>query len=152
VGDLPDFCNHKPSANRAYAFSTRKPLFPFGFGLSYTAFRFENMRVETSQIVSGGTAKVSVDIANIGSREGDEVPQLYVHQRVASVHSAGHAVERIPAGHAVDRHRVVEPGVFDLMVGPSSDQTSSVALTVVGAHGESGKPLPPPATAGSESD
>ncbi|HUD67394.1 MAG TPA: fibronectin type III-like domain-contianing protein [Candidatus Sulfotelmatobacter sp.] len=43
------------------------------------------MRVETSQIVSGGTAKVSVDIANIGSREGDEVPQLYVHQRVASV-------------------------------------------------------------------
>ena len=51
----------------------------------------------------------------------------------------------------VDMHRVVEPGVFDLMVGPSSDQTSTVALTVVGPHGETGKPLPPPPPAGSES-
>ena len=173
VGDLPDFYNHKPSANRTYAFSTRKPLFPFGFGLSYTTFGFENMRVEPSQIVSGGTAKVRVDIANIGSREGDEVPQLYVHQRVASVtrpvmQLKGFQRVTLKPGEKktiefsitpdmlsmlnVDMHRVVEPGVFDLMVGPSSDQTSSVALTVVGPHGESGKPLPPPPTAGSESD
>jgi beta-glucosidase len=173
VGDLPDFYNHKPSANRTYAFSTRKPLFPFGFGLSYTTFRFENMRVEPSQIVSGGTAKVRVDIANIGSRAGDEVPQLYVHQRVASVtrpvmQLKGFQRVTLKPGEKktiefsitpdmlsmlnVDMHRVVEPGVFDLMVGPSSDQTSSVALTVVGPHGESGKPLPPPPTAGSESD
>jgi hypothetical protein len=47
---------------------------------------------------------------------------------------------------------VVEPGVFDLMVGPSSDQISSVALTVVGPHGESGEPLPAPPTASSASD
>jgi beta-glucosidase len=52
----------------------------------------------------------------------------------------------------VDMHRVVEPGVFDLMIGPSSDQTSSVALTVIGARGETGKPLAPPPPAGSESD
>jgi beta-glucosidase len=173
VGDLPDFYNHKPSANRTYAFSTRKPLFPFGFGLSYTTFRFENVRVEPAQIVSGGTAKVSVDITNTGSREGDEVPQLYVHQRVASVtrpvlQLKGFQRVTLKPGEKktiefsitpdmlsmlnVDMHRVVEPGVVDLMVGPSSDQTNSVALTVIGAHGENGKPLAPPRPTGSESD
>ena len=173
VGDLPDFYNHKPSANRTYAFSTRKPLFPFGFGLSYTTFQFENVRVEPSQIVSGGTAKISVDITNTGSREGDEVPQLYAHQRVASVtrpvmQLKGFQRVTLKPGEKktiefnitldmlsmlnVDMNRVVEPGVFDLMVGPSSDETTSVALTVVGPHGENGKPLPPPPLAASESD
>src|ERR1700688_876699 len=54
VGDLPDFYNHKPSANRSYAFSTREPLFPFGYGLSYTKFKFENLHVEPAQIQTGG--------------------------------------------------------------------------------------------------
>jgi beta-glucosidase len=165
VGDLPDFYNHKPSANRTYAFSTRKPLFPFGYGLSYTTFRFDNVRVEPAQIVSGGTAKVSVDVTNTGSREGDEVPELYVHQRVASVtqpimQMRGFQRVTLKPGEKktvefnitpdmlsmlnVDMNRVVEPGVFDLMVGPSSDQTSSVALTVIGPHGETGQPMPHP--------
>jgi beta-glucosidase len=171
VGDLPDFYNHKPSANRTYAFSTRKPLFPFGYGLSYTTFRFENLRVEPQQIVAGGTAKVSVDVTNTGAREGDEVAQLYVRQRIASITQPvmqlrgfqritlrpgeRRTVEFTITPHVlsmlnVDMHRVVEPGVFDLMVGPSSDQTSTVALTVIGPHGETGKPLPQP-PAGSES-
>jgi beta-glucosidase len=165
VGDLPDFYNHKPSANRTYAFSTRKLLFPFGYGLSYTTFRFENLRVEPSQIVAGGTAKVSVDVTNTGWREGDEVPQLYIHQRVASItrpvmQLRGFQRITLKPGEKktvefsitpdalamlnVDLHRVVEPGVFDLMVGPSSDQTSAVALTVTGPHGETGQPLSPP--------
>jgi hypothetical protein len=71
VGDLPAFYNHKPSANRTYAFSTRKPLYAFGHGLSYTTFRFVNLRVEPRQIALGGTARVSVDVTNAGSREGD---------------------------------------------------------------------------------
>jgi beta-glucosidase len=172
VGDLPDFYNHKPSANRTYAFSTRKPLFPFGYGLSYTTFKFDNLRVEPAQIVSEGTAKVSVDITNSGSREGDEVPQLYIHQRIASITQPVmqlRGFQRIalkpgekktveftvtPAMLSmlnIDMHRVVEPGVFDLMVGPSSDQTNTVALTVIGPHGETGKPFLPPAPEGSES-
>jgi len=172
VGDLPDFYNHKPSANRTYAFSTRKPLYPFGYGLSYTTFKFDNLRVEPAQIVSGGTAKVSVDVTNSGSREGDEVPQLYVHQRVAEVTQPvmqlkGFQRITLKAGEKktveftitpdmlsmlnIDMNRVVEPGAFDVMVGPSSDQTSMVPLTVLGPHGETGKPLPPPAPAGSES-
>jgi beta-glucosidase len=172
VGDLPDFYNHKPSANRTYAFSTRKPLFPFGYGLSYTTFKFDNLRVEPTQIISGATAKVSVDVTNSGSREGDEVPQLYIHQRVAEVTQpvmqlrgfqritlkpgAKKTVEftitpEMLSMLNIEMHRVVEPGVFDVMVGPSSDQTNSVPLTVLGPHGETGKPPSPPPPAGSES-
>ena len=163
VGDLPDFYNHKPSDNRSYEFSTRKPLFPFGYGLSYTTFRFENLRVEPENIVSGGIARASVDVTNTGSRAGDEVPQLYVHQQVASVtrpvmQLKGFQRITLQPGEKktveftitpdmltllnADMNRVVEPGIFDLMVGPSSDQTSTVALTVIGPHGETGQPLP----------
>src|SRR5262252_60607 len=172
VGDLPDYYNHKPSANRSYAFSTRKPLYAFGYGLSYTTFRFDNLRVEPAQIISGGTARVRVDVTNSGSREGDEVPQLYIHQRVAEVvqpvmQLRGFQRITLKPGEKktveftvtpdmlsmlnIDMHRVVEPGVFDVMVGPSSDQTSLIALTVLGSKGETGKALPPPPPAGSES-
>jgi beta-glucosidase len=172
VGDLPDFYNHKPSANRSYAFSARQPLFPFGYGLSYTTFKFENLRVEPRQIGVGGTAKVSVDIANTGAREGDEIPQMYIHQKIASVTRPVmqlQGFQRItlkpgekktveftvtPDSLAMlnaDMHKVVEPGIFEVMVGPSSDQTATVPLAVVGAYGETGiAPLPPP-PAGSES-
>jgi beta-glucosidase len=155
VGDLPDFYNHKPSANRTYAFSTRKPLYPFGYGLSYTTFHFENLRLEPSQIGVGGTAKASVDITNTGSREGDEVPQLYIHQKIASVtrpvmQLKGFQRITLKPGEKktveftitpemlsmlnVDMHMVVEPGVFEIMVGPSSDQTNTVPLSVVDAR------------------
>lgn len=174
VGDLPDFYNHKPSDNRTYAFSTRKPLFPFGFGLSYTTFSFDNLRVEPAQIVNGGTAKVSVDVANTGSREGDEVPQLYVHQKIASVTRPVMLLKGFQRIHLnpgekktveftitpdslsmlnVDMHKVVEPGVFELMVGPSSADTKTVLLHVVGPYGETGiAPLPPAPPASSMPD
>ena len=152
VGDLPDYYNHKPSMNRTYAFSTRRPLFPFGFGLSYTTFRFENLRVDPAQIQQHGSATVSVDVVNTGTRWGDEVAQLYIHQHVASVTRPVMELEgfqriTLQPGErkAVkftlnpdqlsmldsDMHRVVEAGVFDVMVGPNSGETSSVALTVV---------------------
>jgi beta-glucosidase len=172
VGDLPDFYNHKPSANRTYAFSTRQPLFPFGYGLSYTSFHFDNLKVEPAQIESAGTAKVSVDVTNTGSREGDEVPQLYIHQKVASVTRPVmqlKAFQRITLKPGekktvefaitpdmltmlnVDMHPVVEPGEFDLMVGSSSAQTNTVTLAVGGASGGPNKVQGPPPPAGSES-
>ena len=171
VGALPDFYNHKPSDDRSYEFSTRQPLFAFGSGLSYTTFKFENLGVEPAKILPAGTARLHVDVTNAGAREGDEVPQLYIHPRVSSVTQPVMQLkgfERITLKPGekktveftitpdmlsilnVDMHRVVEPGVFDLMVGPSSDSTSTVKLTVTGAQGETGRPAPPPPPAGSE--
>ena len=161
VGALPDFYNHKPTDDRTYAFSTRKPLYPFGYGLSYTTFKFENLRVEPAQIEIGGVAKARVDVTNTGSREGDEVPQLYLHQRVASVTQPVMQLkgfERITLKPGekrtveftinsgmlsilnTDMHRVVEPGIFDVMVGPSSADTKKVALKVVDLNGQAGTP------------
>jgi beta-glucosidase len=85
VGDLPDFYSHRPSDNRSYEFSTRQPLFACGYGLSYATFSFDNLRAEPKQILSGGTAKVSFDVTNTGQREGDEVPQLYIRQKITDV-------------------------------------------------------------------
>jgi beta-glucosidase len=165
VGDLPDFYNHKPSDDRSYAFSTREPLFPFGYGLSYTTFKFSNVRVVPDHIQTGGNATVSVDVTNTGDRAGDEVPQMYVHQEVASVTRPVELLrgfQRItlkpgetrtvsfPLGPYdlsllnADMHRVVEPGTFDIMVGPSSAETTTVHLEV-GSPGAMPKPpLPPP--------
>jgi beta-glucosidase len=152
VGQLPDFYNHKPSRNRSYLFDSREPLFPFGYGLSYTLFHFDNVRVEPKSIRAGGSAKVSVDITNTGNRVGDEVAQLYIHQRVASItrpvlQLRGFKRVNLEPGQKVtvdftltpedlslidvNMNRVVEPGTFDLMVGASSAETTSVALEVV---------------------
>jgi beta-glucosidase len=164
VGDLPDFYNHKPSDNRSYAFSTRQPLFPFGFGLSYTTFKFDNLHVEPSQIQPGGTARVTVDVSNTGDRQGDEVAQMYVHQRVASVTRPVMALkgfQRIALNPGekrtvkftitpdalsllgADMHKVVEPGAFEIMVGPSSAETKTVMLTVLGGEGQAMQSVAP---------
>ncbi len=173
VGALPDFYDHKPSDDRSYEFSTRQPLFVFGSGLSYTTFTFDNLRMEPQQILTGGTAKVSVDVTNTGSREGDEVAELYLHQRVASVTQpvmklTGFKRVTLKPGEKrtvefavtpemlriwdINMQRVVEPGVFELMVGPSSDHTTAVKLTVSSVNGGTGKPVSmAPVPAGSES-
>ncbi len=165
--------NHKPSANRSYAFSTREALFPFGYGLSYTTFKFENLRVDPPHIERGGSATVTVDVTNTGSRAGDEVPQLYIHQEVASVtvpvkELRGFQRVTLKPGEKrtvefvitpdslamlnVDMHKVVEPGAFEIMVGADSEHTSTaLMLNVVGPYGETGiPPLPPLPPAGSE--
>jgi beta-glucosidase len=152
VGQLPDFYDHKPSRNRSYLFTRREPLFPFGYGLSYTQFHFDNVRVEPKTVRTGGNAKVSVDISNTGDRSGDEVAQLYIHQRVASItrpvkQLRGFKRVSLQPGQKVtvdfmltpedlslidvNMNRVVEPGTFDLMVGANSAETTSIPLEVI---------------------
>ncbi len=151
VGEIPVYYNHKPSRNRAYLFSGLKPLFPFGWGLSYTTFKFENLRLEPASIGTAGSTTASVDVTNTGSREGDEVVQLYIHQRVASVTRPVkelRAFERLRLKPGEKRtvqfkigprdlelldqymRPVVEPGTFEIMVGPNSVDTSTALLEV----------------------
>src|SRR4030095_2443209 len=85
VGQLPVDYNHKPTARRGYLFDTTKPLYPFGFGLSYTTFEISPPRVVTPVIAAGQPAQIQVDVANTGSHAGDEVVQLYVRDDEASV-------------------------------------------------------------------
>jgi beta-glucosidase len=152
VGQLPIFYNHKPTARRGYLFGTTEPLWPFGYGLSYTTFDYENLKVDRAEIGPSEIATVSVDVVNTGDRTGDEVVQLYVRDLVSSVTRPVKELkgfERVtlepgerktvtfPVGPEQLRfynramERVVEPGEFELMVGGSSVDLESISLTVV---------------------
>lgn len=98
VGHVPIFYDHKPSAKgyyhkpgtpenpgRDYVFSSTEPLFPFGFGLSYTSFEYANMQISKTRFNDNDDLEVRVDIKNVGSRAGKEVVQLYITDEVSSV-------------------------------------------------------------------
>ena len=75
AGHIPVFYNHKPTARRGYLFDDVTPLYPFGFGLSYTTFTIDNVRLDKKKIKNGATARVSADVTNTGDRPGSEVVQ-----------------------------------------------------------------------------
>jgi beta-glucosidase len=85
TGQLPDFYNSDPSRIHKYVDDDGAPLYPFGFGLSYTTFRYDHIAVQTPEPGSKAAIEVSVDVTNTGGREGDEVAQLYVRENVSSV-------------------------------------------------------------------
>ena len=94
VGQIPIYYNHKNtgrpfSADNKYTSKyldiPNTPLYPFGFGLSYTKFELGNLQLDKLQILPTGNVKVSVDVTNTGKRAGDEVVQLYIHDVAASV-------------------------------------------------------------------
>src|SRR5580658_7803680 len=142
VGQLPLFYNQKVSAHRGYVFSSKEPLFAFGYGLSYTTFAIGAPQLSAPRIRAGQPLTVSVEVRNTGARAGDEVVQLYVHETVASVTQP---VKQLKAFRRVtlapgqsttvrftlertafdlwDEHmkRVIEPGSFEIMVGDSSE-------------------------------
>jgi len=77
--------SHAPNdAGKRYFDEESTPLFPFGFGLSYSTFTFDNLKLDRATIAAADTVHVSVDVKNTGSREADEVVQLYLHQRYGS--------------------------------------------------------------------
>lgn len=90
VGQVPIYYAHRPSAMRSfpygpYADESNEPLFPFGFGLSYTTFAFENLTVTPERVATDGTVQVALDVVNTGDRFGKEVVQLYTRTDGASV-------------------------------------------------------------------
>ncbi|HVU29437.1 MAG TPA: fibronectin type III-like domain-contianing protein, partial [Sphingomicrobium sp.] len=153
-GQLPMFYDHKPTSRRGYLFDTTAPLYPFGFGLSYTRFEISAPRVLTPAIAADQHAKIAVDVANIGGRAGDEVVQLYVHDDEASVTRPVIALKRFqrvtlqpgerrtisfelaPEDLALwnaEMKRVVEPGTFTISAGPNSVELKSAKLEVRGS-------------------
>lgn len=152
TGQLPVFYDAKPSARRGYLFDTTAPLFPFGFGLSYTKFEIGAPRLSSAKIGIAGTVTVSVDIANVGARAGDEVVQLYVRDQVSSVarpilELKGFERVTLAPGERrtvqftlgpdafrffdITMREVVEPGLFDISVGADSTRLKTVILEIV---------------------
>ena len=85
VGHLPVFYNHKPSARRGYLFDDVSPLFAFGFGMSYTTFRIDDVRLSKRSIKRDGSCQVTAKVTNTGGRTGSEVVQMYIRDKVSSV-------------------------------------------------------------------
>jgi beta-glucosidase len=152
TGQLPDYYYQKPSAKREYLGSTTKPLYPFGWGLSYSTFRYANLRLSPETIGPQGKTTVSVDVTNTGKTRGDEVVQLYIRDEVSSVtrpvkELRGFQRITLSPGETKtvelslgpgelsflnrEMHRVVELGTFSIMVGGNSDELVKTKLTVV---------------------
>ncbi len=154
AGHLPVFYNYKPSARRGYLFDDVTPLYPFGFGLSYTRFKFENLRLKKKRIKVGESTTVQVDVTNAGKREGAEVVQMYIRDRVSSVtrpikELKGFRKILLAPGETqtitlditpeslsfydIEMEYRVEPGEFEIQVGNSSRDADlqKVILTVV---------------------
>ena len=136
AGQLPPFTDYS-TEGRTYRFFHGEPLFPFGFGLSYTSFAYRNLKLPKTLSV-GSDAEVSVEVENTGQRAGEEVVQLYLNrmgdrpadpirtldgfQRI-SLNPGEHKTVRFPlltrqfAGVASDGRRVIEPGAYKITVG-----------------------------------
>ena len=153
AGHLPAFYNYKPSARRGYLFDDVSPLYAFGYGLSYTTFAIENVRLARKKINRDGSTRVLADVTNTGKRDGAEVVQMYIRDLVSSVTrpikelKGFQKVELQPgetktvafditpeslAFYDVNMKRVVEPGEFEIMIGNSSRDSDlqKVILTV----------------------
>jgi beta-glucosidase len=163
VGQLPLYYNHKNTGRphgeydayrkfvSCYIDEVNGPLYPFGYGLSYTSFEYSEPRLSASEMPMAGSVDVTVKVSNVGSRDGDETVQLYIHDIYATStrpvkELRGFKKVHIPAGQSVDvtftltaealkyyNHEleyVCEPGDFDIMVGPNSRDLKSALLTV----------------------
>jgi beta-glucosidase len=142
VGQQPVFYSQvRGQHGQRYADLTQEPLFPFGHGLSYTEYRYSNLRLASATLAQGQSALVSVDVENVGPRAGDEIVQVYVSDLVTSATWVDKALKGFARVHLVPGQKqtvqvelpwesfqivnaegrsVVEPGEFEILVGSSS--------------------------------
>jgi len=152
VGQIPCYYNKKPSQIvYDYAFADSSPLYPFGFGLSYTTFEYRNLKVARASIAHDQDTEVTVEVSNTGDVSGDEVVQMYIRDMVSSVtrpvrELKGFKRITLEPGETktvtlsitpeklqfydIDMERVVEAGEFEIMVGTNSLDYQSVILNV----------------------
>lgn len=151
--ELPDYYYGKPSARvRPYNLAVSGPLYPFGFGLSYTNYEYSNLKISKPTMAANESVTVTVDVKNTGKVAGEEIVQLYIRDRVSSVTRPVKELKdfkriALKSGenkqvsfnitpdklmfYDLNMKEVVEPGYFDIMVGPSSVKNDSVQLEVV---------------------
>ncbi|MAU12804.1 MAG: beta-glucosidase [Anaerolineaceae bacterium] len=146
VGQIPIFYGHKPSGGRSmwkidYVETSVKPLYPFGYGLSYTTFEYGNLQIAAEGAQAGSTVTVQADVTNTGSVAGDEIVQLYTQTTRANVtrplkELKGFKRVSLEPGETktvtfevsvnqfayydIDMRYIVTPGAIKVMVGPSS--------------------------------
>jgi beta-glucosidase len=143
VTDLPPMDHYDIKENRTYQYFSGTPLYPFGYGLSYTAFEYSNLTKSTGYLHPDDSLTVSVTVKNRGLIAGDEVPQFYIHhhssqikrpikelkgfQRISLQSGESKTVtftvkhEDLAWYDEVSRYFLVDDGVLELMVGSSSD-------------------------------
>ncbi len=153
AGHIPAYYNYKPSSRRGYNLGFDvTPLFPFGYGLSYTTFQYSNLKLSSSAMKTNGRVTVSVDVRNTGNRKGAEVVQMYIRDDYSSVtrpvkELKGFKKIWLDPGQSqtvtftiapellsfYDKNMkwIIEPGDFTIMVGTSSDKTESIKLNVI---------------------
>ncbi len=152
VGQQPIYYNQvRGQHGTRYADLTQEPLFPFGHGLSYTSYRYSNLRLASPTLARGQAATVSVDVENVGPRAGDEIVEVYVSDVVTSVTWVTKALKGFARVHLAPGEKktvsvtlpweafqlvdaegrsVVEPGDFDILVGPSSRDRDLLKTTL----------------------
>lgn len=151
VGHIPCYYNHKPFDRRGYLHDEISPLYPFGYGLSYTTFALEQAQLNKTTIKSGENVKVSINVSNTGKVMGDEVVQLYIRDQVSSKTrpvkelKAFERVSLLPGAQktvtfelspddfafwTINKRFEVETGHFTIMVGNSSANLQSLELEI----------------------
>jgi beta-glucosidase len=160
AGQEPLYYNHNltqmpendPQFTSRYWDISSKPLYPFGYGLSYTTFRFDSLHLSKTKMKAGDSVAVSVNVTNTGSVAGDAVAQLYIHQRSGSASRPVRQLEgfrrvTLKPGETTTLHFTmgrnelqfwspqvkrwaVEPSVFDVWAGESSTADLHAELTV----------------------
>jgi beta-glucosidase len=150
IDDIPPHAEQLSVGNTSFHLDVwYRPLFSFGFGLSYTEFRYEKLHLEADSVAIGEPVRVFVDVVNTGGREGAEVAQLYVRDQVASVTRPVRELKAFQRVHLEPGERrtlefvlhprdfaftgrdmkpTVEPGNFSIWVGRDSDATLRVEL------------------------